>query len=133
MRNDYVTGFEEWKTRFLEMQTEVDMLIHSASLTGMMDWDADEAKRFVMDNAIIPIGTVNAQMMPCAAFGLAKVASEYGEWAAQTALRILDGTAPSDIPEVTNKQATIMVNLDLAELLDIVFPPEILKNAEIRQ
>ncbi len=127
----YVNDFEEWKSKFLELQTEVDMVIHSGLLQGMEDWDNAEAKEFVLNNIRVPIGTVNKPMMPHSVFGLAKGIGENGEWAAQTALRILDGTDPSDIPETTNKEATIMVNLDLAERLDIIFPPEILKNAEV--
>ncbi|MEE8470878.1 MAG: ABC transporter substrate binding protein, partial [Dehalococcoidia bacterium] len=109
------------------------MVIHSGLLQGMEDWDNDEAKEFVLNNIRVPIGTVNKPMMPHSVFGLAKGIGENGEWAARTALRILDGTDPSDIPETTNKEATIMVNLDLAEKLDIIFSPDILKNAEIYQ
>jgi ABC-type uncharacterized transport system substrate-binding protein len=66
-------------------------------------------------------------------FGLAKVIGEQGKWAASTALEIIDGRDPSDIPLTRNKEGQILVNLNLAEKLDIVFSPEILKNAEIYQ
>ena len=59
--------------------------------------------------------------------------SEYGEWAAKTALEILDGKAPSDIPLTQNKEGEIILNLDLAEKLDIAFDMNILKNAQIYQ
>lgn len=132
MAVSYVSDFQEWQESFLELQNEVDIIIHSGSLIeGVRDWDDDAAKRFVLDNITVPIGTVNRPIMSCSVFGLAKVLNEQGVWAAQTALRILDGTKPSDIPQVTNKEAVIIVNLDLAEKLNIIIPPEVLKNAEI--
>jgi ABC-type uncharacterized transport system substrate-binding protein len=53
-------------------------------------------------------------MVPSAAYGLTKVAREQGEWAAQTALRILAGTRPADIPIVRNQQTRCFLNSELA-------------------
>jgi len=60
-----------------------------------------------------------------------KVPEEQGEWAAQAALKILGGTSPADIPIEQNKKGRLILNLDLAEKLNITFPPSVLKNAEI--
>ncbi|MBC8415438.1 MAG: ABC transporter substrate-binding protein, partial [Candidatus Cloacimonetes bacterium] len=45
--------------------------------------------------------------------------------------KILDGTLPSDIPLQENKRGKLILNLKIAEKLDIVFLPSLLKNAEI--
>jgi ABC-type uncharacterized transport system substrate-binding protein len=127
----YVTNFEEWKSTFLLLQTEADMIIHSAILASMEDWDDEKAEEFVLENIKVPIGAVNNLVMNCSVLGLVKVLGEQGEWAVRTALEIINGKAPSDIPVTQNKQGEIIVNLDLAEKLDIAFSAEILKNAQI--
>jgi ABC-type uncharacterized transport system substrate-binding protein len=62
---------------------------------------------------------------------VAKVPAELGEWAAQAALRIFDGTPVSSIPVAENQKAKLSVNLDIANQLGIVFSPAILRNADI--
>ena len=65
--------------------------------------------------------------------GITKIPDEQGEWSAMAALRIIDGTRPQDIPITKNEKGTLIVNLGLAEKLNIVFPPNILKNAEVAE
>ncbi|MFT4730181.1 MAG: ABC-type uncharacterized transport system substrate-binding protein, partial [Granulosicoccus sp.] len=43
-------------------------------------------------------------MMPYAAIGFTKVAEEHGEWAAASAIAILNGVRTIDIPLVTNRR-----------------------------
>ena len=126
----YITTFDEWKTAFLELQDEVDMLILHTP-TYIEGWGVEQAQEFVVANTTLPTGTINEPMMPYALLGVTKVAREQGEWAARAALQILDGTDPSDIPVAQNKQGKLMLNLDIAEKLDIAFDPIMLKNAKI--
>jgi ABC-type uncharacterized transport system substrate-binding protein len=129
----YVTNFKEWQNTFLKLQTETDIIIHSGMLTGMKDWDEYEAAKFALNNIKVPIGAVDKVIMCCSVFGLVKIPSEKGEWTAKTALEIIGGKAPSDIPLTRNKKGEIILNLDLAEKLDIAFDVKILKNAQIYQ
>lgn len=46
--------------------------------------------------------------MGCSVFGLVKIPSEMGEWVAKTALAIIDGKVPSDIPITRNKEGKII-------------------------
>jgi ABC-type uncharacterized transport system substrate-binding protein len=131
MSTHYVKNFQEWKITFLKLQTEADMIVHSGILPGMEDWDENKAKTFVLKNIKVPVGTVNKLIMCCAVFGLTKVGSEQGEWAAKTALEIVSGKKPSNIPLTRNKKGNIILNLDIAEKLDITFEAKILKNAQI--
>jgi ABC-type uncharacterized transport system substrate-binding protein len=62
--------------------------------------------------------------------GMITFPDEHGEWAAQTALRILDGEEPSSIPVVTNKRGVLMVNVGIADDLGIQLSPDTIKNAE---
>ena len=58
-------------------------------------------------------------MMPYSAFGYTKVASEQGEWAANAAIKILDGISPGEIPLATNKKWDIWLNEELLDKLQI--------------
>jgi ABC-type uncharacterized transport system substrate-binding protein len=70
-------------------------------------------------------------MAPYSLLTLAKSSQEQGEWSAQAALSILGGTPPSEIPVAENKKGQLIVNLDLAEKLNVVFAPSLLKTATI--
>ena len=91
--------------------------------------DKEEAKRFVEENTTIPTGCVEAWITPYALVGYTKLATEQGMWAAETALKILDGTSPSEIPVVTNKQAKVYLNMRIAKHLRVKFPMEMIQLA----
>lgn len=126
----YVTTYEEFKAKFIEVQDEVDILF-VANNAGIDQWNHSEVEQFILENTKIPTGTINPWMAPYTLIALAKSPEEQGEWSAQTALDILDGTPVSEIPVVENKREVLILNLDIADTLDIVFPPSLLKNAEI--
>ncbi len=129
-RRFHVNTFEEWKEAFLKLQDEVDVVILENN-AGIKNWDNKEAEAFVLNNTKIPAGATQKHMTPYSLIGITKIAEEQGEWSAQTALQILNGTHPSDIPLVTNKKGELFVNLKIANKLDVVVNPELLKNAEI--
>lgn len=129
-RKYHAKTFEEWKRDFLKLQEEVDIVILENN-AGIIDWDNKEAQAFVLENTKIPAGATQDWMPPYSLIGITKIAEEQGEWSAMTALRILDGTRPSDIPIVANKKGRLYVNLKIAEKLGVIINPELLKNAEI--
>lgn len=61
---------------------------------------------------------LNDFMMPYCVLGVTKVAREQGEWAAQTALAILNGRSPAAIPLATNVQTRIFTNDALARRIE---------------
>lgn len=130
MKPYWVTTQDEFKTAFLAAQQEVDILFMGNN-AGSVKWDEEEMKQFVLKNATIPTGSINDWMAPYSLLTLAKSAKEQGEWSAQTALSILDGTPVSEIPVAENKKGEMIVNLDLADKLGVVFAPSLLKNALI--
>ena len=121
----YVKDVEQWKTAYLRLQTEVDMLIieNSKSIIG---WQNETMHQFILQQTIIPTGTTQARMIPYVLLGFLQVPQEQGQYAAQTALRILAGEAPDSIAIVNNQQVNATVNLDLAEQLRINFDIEFL-------
>lgn len=125
-----VKTFDEFKDAFLEVQDKWDM-VFLGNNAGIDRWDVDEAEQFFVANTKVPTGTINSWMAPYALITLAKDPAEQGEWSAQAALQILDGTPPSEIPVVENQRGSLILHLDIAEQLDVVFPPATLRNAEV--
>lgn len=126
----FVETFDEFKLAFVELQDEVDILFLGNN-AGIDYWDDDEAETFFAENTRIPTGSVREWTAPYALISLAKIAEEQGEWAGETILRILEGTPVSDIPPVENKRGSLILNLDIADQLDVIFPPSLLRNATI--
>ncbi len=126
----WVKTQEEFKTAFITAQQEVDILIMGNN-AGSDAWDEASMKQFILANTTIPTGSINDWMAPYSLLTLAKSAEEQGEWSAQAALSILGGTSPSDIAVAENKKGQLIVNLDLADKLGVVFAPSLLKNAVI--
>ena len=124
----FVTNFAGWKQEYLALQQQADMLLlgNNASIKG---WNAAEAESFILANTRIPTGNWDAWMAPFCLVTFANSPEEQGEWAASTALNILSGTSPADIPIATNKQAKIFLNMKLARILGIKFPIDLLERA----
>lgn len=112
----YAKTADEWQAMFRELQGKVDILLVGNS-AGAENWDDATVARFVERNSKIPSGAIHEHMMRFAVIGYTKLAEEQGEWAAQTALRILDGASPSDIPITRNRQGRLVINARIAERL----------------
>jgi ABC-type uncharacterized transport system substrate-binding protein len=125
-----VSTFDEWKAAFLEMQDSVDIL-YMYNNAGISDWDDAAANRFVLENARIPSGSVQPWMAPYVLVTFTKDPYEQGEYAARTALRILDGESPADIPLVTNQRGKVLLNSELARALGLSIPAEMLATADV--
>ncbi len=126
----FVTDFDQWKTNFKSLQSNVDILIIGNSV-NTIGWDDQEAKTFVLENTEIPSGTNLEWMESYALVSFSKKASEQGSWAAETALEILRGTPPSSIPITENKQGFVCLNMSIAAKLGIHFDTLKLKGAKI--
>ncbi|MDK2956196.1 MAG: hypothetical protein PWQ57_1692 [Desulfovibrionales bacterium] len=123
-------NFEEFKEEFLRAQQEVDLLF-VRSYAGVADWPAEEAESFVLANTRIPTGSHLDFMAPYAIYVMSKDPTEQGEFAAQTALKILQGVSPADIPVAYNKRVKLTVNMDLALAANVVAPMSVLRVATI--
>lgn len=130
MKEYWVKTFDEFKAQFQQAQTEVDILFIGNN-AGIDRWDQTETEAFIVENTKVPTGAINDWLAPYTLITLAKSAEEQGEWSGQTALQILAGTPVSDIPFAENKDGKLIINLNVAEQLGIVFSPSLLKNAEI--
>jgi len=126
----YVKTFDEWKQRYQDLQTQVDVLILE-NPKGITGWDNDKGKEFIEANTRIPTGTTHVWLAPYAAVTIAKIPEEQGMWAAETAMAILAGKTPSEIPIVKNQQGRLYLNLKLGNAIEVVFDYSMIKNAEI--
>jgi hypothetical protein len=130
MAEYWVRTWDEFKEAYLQAQDEVDIVLLGTN-AGIDRWDPDEAERFFVEHTTVPTGAVYDWLAPYALITLAKNANEQGEWAAESALRILDGAAPSSIAITQNQKGILVLNLNLAEQLDVVFMPSMLRNAQV--
>lgn len=122
--------FEEWKSSFIELNGKVDVLLLNNN-AGITDWDKEAAKQFVESNTKIPTGSTNAWMLDYSLMTYAKLASEQGEWAALTAMRILLGESPADIPIERNKRGDIGINKRVASAIGVTVSENIEFSASI--
>lgn len=124
------TNYSDWKDSYLKLQQEVDMLV-MYNADGLKGWDLQDAIQFVEQHIQIPIGTTNYSRMPFSVFGMVQVRSEHANWAVETALRILDGEKPSNIPVTHNKEGRLVLNMRLINKLGLKVDLKLLKIAEI--
>jgi len=126
----FVKTMIDWKKSYLAMQNEVDLII-LPPWQGITDWDKDHILKFLYKNAKIPSGSMVDYMAEYSLLCFARVSSEQGEYAARTALEILSGKNPADIPITTNHKARIILNMKLAKKMGIKFPMELVRNATL--
>ncbi len=124
----YVDNFSEWKREFKRLQDEVDVMIIGNN-GGIKGWDDEEARRFAEQNTRIVTGCLLDWLAPMAFLGATRSADEQGRYAAHTALKILNGTSPRDIPIRGNVQANIIINMRIAKKLNKKIPQSFLKIA----
>lgn len=130
MKVYWATTQDEFKEAFLTAQQEVD-IVFLGNNAGTDTWDDAVMEQFFLNNTTVPTGSVRDWMAPFVLVTLAKSGKEQGTWAAQTALSILGGTPVSQIPVTQNKKGELILNLELADKLSVVFAPSMLKNAVI--
>ena len=126
----WANSWTEFKEGFLKLQNEVDIVLVSNN-AGINDWDETEAITFFTKNTKVPTGATYAWMTPYVLIVLGIIPQEQGQWAAETALNLLSGQSISEIPPVENKKGNLILNLDIAEQMDIVFTPSLLKNSTL--
>lgn len=108
---------------------EYDVVIIGNS-EGIKDWDPVRARAAVLESTRRLSVTNHDWMMPWTILGVTKVSEEQGEWAARTALRILDGVKPTDIPVVPNSRRDFWINDDILASSRVQLPRALLESAK---
>jgi ABC-type uncharacterized transport system substrate-binding protein len=119
----YVSTFADWKKEFLALQERVDVIVlgPNAAIEG---WSDEKAHEFFVKETKLPTGSFYDFMQQFVLLSYLKLEQEQGEWAAQTAMQILDGKSPSEIPIVENEKTMVVYNREIAEKLGIDLPDE---------
>jgi len=124
----FASSFEEWKQHYISIQRNADILI-VWNYDTIIGWDDDDAKEFILENTDIPTGSIPLHMAPFVLINYSNVPMELGEYAADTAIRILSGTKPSDIPVTKNSQLKVYLNMQLAKKLNIKFSMDLIEKS----
>jgi ABC-type uncharacterized transport system substrate-binding protein len=119
---------DEWISYY--QQSQHHDLIIMGSNSGINDWDKKHIKTTVLNTTKTLTMTNHSWMMPYTILGLTKVPEEQGIWAAQTALYILRGTKPADIPIVANRKWDIWVNEAVLKNSRLEIPGSMLHKAK---
>jgi ABC-type uncharacterized transport system substrate-binding protein len=114
----FVSTFEDWKDAYLRAQDEVDMLV-ILGVAAIADFDDEAAQELAETATRIPSGTDFDWLMHFTMLGVGKLPEEQGRWAAQAALKILDGVPPHRIPLAYNKQGKLYFNPRIAARLGV--------------
>jgi len=130
LTQSYVKTFDEFKKAYLEIQKKVNILLF-ANVGAIEDWNDKSAGDFIAKNTIVPTGTDDMDTGPYVLMAMASVPEEYGIYSVETALKIMDGKRPGDIPIVKGKRVRVIVNVAVARGLGARLQPSILQAAEI--
>jgi hypothetical protein len=125
----YAAAFSEWKRQFIDIQKQVDLLIIGNN-AGIKGWVDEEAAGFVEAETRVPTGVLYDFLAPYAMIGFVKLPEEQGVWAARTALKILNGTAPADIPVTRNREGKLIINTRIAQALKVELPYQLIELAD---
>ncbi len=126
----FAKSLNDWKSKYITMQSQVDMIVFENS-AGITEWDLVKAANFARARAEVPLGTTSRWVMPVALIGMTKDPGEFGRWAAGVIKRLFDGETPDAIGVTRNKHGDLLVNLAMAETLNVAIAADVLRHAEV--
>jgi ABC-type uncharacterized transport system substrate-binding protein len=124
-----VSTMAEWVDAYRKAQ-DYDFVI-VGSKGGINDWDDGRVEKAVLATTKRLSVTNHDWMMPFTILGITKIPEEHGEWAAKSALRIIDGMPPSDIPIVSNSRRDLWINASVLAASPLKLSKTLLKRAKI--
>ncbi len=124
----FATSYENLKKAFIDTQNKCGLLYITEPFS-IEGFNVKEYKKFIYDNIKIPVFATQEFIKELALLTVAVIPEEQGEWAANAAIRILNGEKPNNIPIAKNKKAQIYLNMKLAKKLNIIFPISIVEEA----
>ncbi len=123
----FVKNMAQWEAGYKKAQSSEFLIIGNNG--GIEDWDNARAAA-IAGKLTGRLSVTNYEwMVDYAILAMTKLADEQGEWAALTALSILNGSKPSQLPIVTNRKWNIYVNLTLLGKGDVELSPRIVHKA----
>ena len=126
----YVNTLQQWQQKFTALQTEVDILI-LGDPSVIENWNYAAAHDFVIQQALIPMGSTYTWLAPLSLITIAKIPEEQGWWAAEKAMQILNGKSPADIPVAQNRDGKLVANLEMAKKLELTLSQDLIEIATL--
>ena len=123
-----VSTTEDWLKAYGRAQS-ADLVIVGSN-AGINDWDAHRVQAGVLKLTRKLSVTNHGWMMPYTVLGVTKVPEEHGEWAAQTALTILGGVSPTEIPIVPNNRRDTWINTEIVRAANLALPGSMMRGAK---
>ncbi len=124
----FVKNFDSWIHEYKKIQKEVDILIFR-KYSGIDGWDPYIARYVIEENTTIPTGSISGGMESFVLINYKKDNSEFGEYAAINALKVLSGHPINKIPITKNYRVNVSLNMTLAKKLKILFSIDLLDNS----
>ncbi len=121
-------SFEKWQQEYIHLQKNTDMIIWLSPI-GIQGWNDEKAQEHILMHTKIPTGAMGDNDIHYALVGKVGIAEEQGWWSGKTALKILNGSSPNDIPVTSNKQSKLYLNMKLAKQMQLKFPIELIGQA----
>ena len=127
-----VNTFEEWENTVKNFSEDFIYLADTSRIVkGDKEMTRAETTRWTVDNAKLPvIGASEVDVKAGALFSIVTSEKAIGMTAAELAIKVLDGTAPKDIPYVTSTKGKLVVNAKTAQKYKVEIPYDILSTAE---
>jgi len=123
-----VPSTDGWIETYARAQ-EYDVVIVGNS-EGIKDWDHEKVRAAMLRSTRKLSVTNHGWMVPYAILGVTKVSEEQGEWAAKTALKILGGMSPAQIPIIPNNRRDIWINKDILAASHVRLPDGLLRKGK---
>lgn len=125
---ELVDSTEKWVAAYKRGQ-KFDFVV-VGNKAGAADWDSGKVQAELVKHTKRLTVTNHGWMMPYTILGVTKVPEEQGEWAAKAAISILGGTAPSDIPIVSNTRRDLWINQRLLDASGLDLPSRLMAKAK---
>lgn len=123
-----VDSTDAWIKEYKRAQ-QYDLVILGVR-NGIEHWDHDKVVAAILKNTRKLSVTIHDWMMPYTILGMTKVSREQGEWAGLTAIRILGGAKPGDIPVVPNRQRDVWINSKILAVSGVHLPQELMRKGK---
>lgn len=124
------SSYSDFMEVYRKVQDESDAVI--LAFSGLpKGWDPSAAHEFIMKNTKVPTGATWLTLAPYVMFVMAPSVSETAALVADSALKVLYGTAPSMIPPKNSSELIFTVNVTIAGAIGITIPVQVLKTAKV--
>lgn len=121
---------QDWRQLYRQLQENSDVnIIILGNFIALPEWDSQRNLQWVkMHQQKLTIST-QIEMMPYAALGMTKSATEQGTWAGKTALAVLNDVPINQLSIVPNQQFTTWINPLLSATVQDQIPRRIMNQA----